>query len=66
VHQYRPSGEVIAAGYDSGLSVVDGWMRSSGHRAIILTCANTDIGIGMVAAPGSQWGIYWTGVFGQR
>lgn len=65
-YAYFASGEVIGAGYTSGASVVDGWMKSAGHRAIILTCANTDIGIGMVNAPGTQWGYYWTGVFGQH
>ncbi|MBV9791340.1 MAG: CAP domain-containing protein [Chloroflexi bacterium] len=65
-YQYWASGEIIGAGYTSGLEVVNGWMNSSGHRSIILTCNNDDIGIGFYSKSGSQWEHYWTAVFGQR
>lgn len=65
-YQYWPSGEIIGAGYATGTEVVNGWMNSSGHRSIILTCNNDDIGIGFYSKSGSQWGHYWTAVFGQR
>ncbi|NUR98837.1 MAG: CAP domain-containing protein [Kribbellaceae bacterium] len=38
--------ENIAVGYSSPAAVVAGWMQSPGHRANILNCAYTMIGIG--------------------
>jgi uncharacterized protein YkwD len=38
--------ENIAVGYTSAASVVKGWMNSPGHRANILNCSYTMIGIG--------------------
>ncbi|RZU15455.1 uncharacterized protein YkwD [Kribbella rubisoli] len=45
---YRGSswGENIAAGYDTAQKVVAAWMQSDGHRANILNCKFTTIGIG--------------------
>ncbi|MDA0564027.1 CAP domain-containing protein [Streptomonospora sp. S1-112] len=41
------SGENVAAGYSSAEAVMDGWMDSPGHRANILDCGNTEIGVGV-------------------
>lgn len=38
--------ENIAVGYSSAAAVVDGWMKSAGHRQNILNCDYTMIGIG--------------------
>lgn len=38
--------ENIAVGYRSAAAVVDGWMKSDGHRKNILNCDYTMIGIG--------------------
>lgn len=38
--------ENVAAGYDSPEAVMAGWMDSAGHRANILNCDNTAIGVG--------------------
>jgi uncharacterized protein YkwD len=65
-YAFFPSGEIIAAGYSTPRQVVDGWMNSDGHRRIILTCANDDIGVGLVTKAGSRYTNYWTAVFGQR
>ncbi|WP_345558992.1 CAP domain-containing protein [Streptomonospora halophila] len=40
------SGENVAAGYTSAESVMEGWMDSPGHRANILNCDNTEVGVG--------------------
>ncbi|MFC3995504.1 CAP domain-containing protein [Nocardiopsis sediminis] len=40
------SGENVAAGYTSAEAVMEGWMNSPGHRANILNCDNTAIGVG--------------------
>ncbi|NEA31587.1 CAP domain-containing protein [Streptomyces sp. SID13031] len=50
-------GENIAAGYSSAQKVFNAWMNSDGHRANILNCKFTKIGIGY--DPGqvkSEWG----------
>lgn len=57
-------GENIAAGYDTAEAVVNGWMNSSGHRANILNGNFTHMGLGYAFNNGSQYGRYWTQVFG--
>ncbi len=49
--------EVVAWGYRTTASVVEGWMNSSGHRAILLDGDLTEAGF-------SRAGQYWTGNFG--
>jgi uncharacterized protein YkwD len=55
-------GENIAMGAADARSVMDLWMNSPGHRANILTCDFTRIGVGMHAGSGD--GPWWTQVFG--
>lgn len=43
-YRYRLIGENLAVGY-RGAAVVDGWMRSPGHRENILTRGFTEVGI---------------------
>lgn len=57
------AGENIAMGYRSAEAVVEGWMDSSGHRANILNCSSTEIGVGVADSPR---GLYWTQMFGRR
>jgi len=56
-YRWRSLAENIAAGYRSPASVVDGWMNSSGHRANIMNCDLTEIGVGF-------HDYYWTQNFG--
>jgi uncharacterized protein YkwD len=56
-------GENIAAGYSSPESVVQGWMKSPGHKANILGADYTEIGIGYAFGNDSDYGSYWTAVF---
>jgi uncharacterized protein YkwD len=61
-HYPRPLAENIAFGYRSGLDVVKAWMASPGHRANILNCKATTVGVGAVyAANGTP---YFTQDFG--
>jgi len=55
-------GENIAMGAPDARSVMEMWMDSPGHRANILNCDFTRIGVGMHA--GSGGGPWWTQVFG--
>ena len=61
-------GENIAAGYSSPAGVMNGWMNSSGHRANILNCTFTEIGIGYTYLANDTGSInyrhYWTQDFG--
>lgn len=43
----RPAAENIAQGQDSARSVHDAWMNSDGHRANILNCDLTTVGVGV-------------------
>ncbi|KRF35713.1 CAP domain-containing protein [Terrabacter sp. Soil810] len=55
-------GENIAAGYPTPKAVMDAWMKSPGHRANILNCRYTAIGVG--SAVGGPYRSYWTQDFG--
>lgn len=65
-YPYFASGEILAAGQSTPGDAVSSWMNSSGHRAIILTCANDHVGVGYVEKVGSPYRFYWTVVFGQQ
>jgi uncharacterized protein YkwD len=54
-----PGGENIAQGQRSAQSVHQAWMNSSGHRANILNCGFTTIGVGV-----NQTAWTWTQDFG--
>jgi uncharacterized protein YkwD len=55
-------GENIAYGYQSPASVVQGWMKSSGHRANILSSSYRHSGVGCVMD--SRGRLWWTHDFG--
>ena len=55
-------GENIAAGQSTASAVMRSWLASSGHRANILNCAFTAMGVGY--AKGGSYGHYWTQDFG--
>jgi uncharacterized protein YkwD len=58
----QPAAENIAFGYRSGTEVVKAWMASPAHRANILNCRITTVGVGAVyAASGNP---YFTQDFG--
>jgi uncharacterized protein YkwD len=63
-------GETIAWGSGSRAtpaSIVRSWLRSPGHRAILLDGRYHDLGIGIaVGAPGQGVGATFTGDFGAR
>lgn len=59
---FRTWGENIAYGYSTPQAVVTGWMNSSGHRANILNCKFTQIGVGVQADSGGR--LYWAQDFG--
>jgi uncharacterized protein YkwD len=57
-YRWRGVAENVAAGYTSPASVMNGWMNSPGHKANILNCAYTEIGVGLAkSSSGTQ---YWT------
>lgn len=57
-------GENIAAGQTSAQQVFEGWMNSPGHNANMLNPNFEAVGIGLVSAPDSPYGYYWTTNFG--
>jgi len=59
-YEYLCCGEIIAAGFPDGESVVNAWLGSSGHRAIILADNYTELGVGYVYSSSSPYGYYWT------
>ena len=61
-HYPRPLAENIAFGYRSGLDVMKAWLASPGHRANLLNCKATTLGVGAVYAPSGT--PYFTQEFG--
>jgi uncharacterized protein YkwD len=58
-------GENIAAGQGSIAEVVDGWMKSDGHCANLMTATFRDIGVACVAGnANTTYRTYWTQDFG--
>ncbi|GAB3140217.1 CAP domain-containing protein [Amycolatopsis stemonae] len=55
----KPGAENIAKGQTSAAQVMDAWMNSEGHRANILNCSLTKIGVGVTTK-----GWYWVQDFG--
>lgn len=58
----RPLSENIAFGYRSGADVIKAWMASPAHRANILNCKATTVGVGAVYGAGGN--PYYTQDFG--
>ncbi|MEK9521195.1 CAP domain-containing protein [Streptomyces venezuelae] len=54
-------GENIARGQADAAAVMQSWMNSDGHRANILNCDFTTLGVGVHFADGGPW---WTQDFG--
>ncbi|GAA3043162.1 hypothetical protein GCM10020000_22910 [Streptomyces olivoverticillatus] len=54
-------GENIARGHPDAHTVMDAWMRSSGHRANILNCDYRSLGVGVHEGGNGPW---WTQDFG--
>jgi uncharacterized protein YkwD len=50
-------GENIAYGQPDAAAVMTAWMNSAGHRANILNCSYTRLGVGVAYGPGGPW---WT------
>jgi uncharacterized protein YkwD len=61
-YQFSIAAENIAAGQRAPKDVLVAWMNSPGHRANILDCQLTQIGVGY--ATGGSYGTYWTQSFG--
>ena len=66
-YTYSLAAENIAAGYSTPAAVVQGWMNSDGHRANILNCSLTEIGVGYLYLANDTGSVnchhYWTQVF---
>jgi uncharacterized YkwD family protein len=62
-YHFSAAAENIAAGQRTPSDVVTAWMNSEGHRANILNCTYTEIGVGY--ATGGSYGTYWTQDFGK-
>jgi uncharacterized protein YkwD len=60
-YKWSTWGENIARGQATPSSVMDSWMNSPGHRANILNCAFTELGVGVHTGPDGPW---WTQDFG--
>ena len=63
-YPYTALGEVIAGGYASPEDAVESWLASSPHRAVLWDAAFTEVGVGYVYVPTSEYLYYWTLVLG--
>jgi uncharacterized protein YkwD len=60
-HTSRPVAENIAMGQQTAMEAVRSWMRSSGHRANILSRSHGRIGVSAYTAPNGT--VFWTQQF---
>jgi hypothetical protein len=58
------SGEDLAAGYTTAADVLNAWINSPAHQAVLTNPAYRAIGIGRSYSSGSQYGWYWAADFG--
>ncbi|HXG35918.1 MAG TPA: CAP domain-containing protein [Dehalococcoidia bacterium] len=58
------TGETLAAGAEDAQTVLNLWINSPGHNAILLNANFHAIGMGRAFGPGSNYGWYWTADFG--
>ena len=58
------TGEDLAAGYTTTADVVNGWVNSPAHYAVLVNPQYHAIGVGRGYATGSTYGWYWTADFG--
>ena len=58
------SGENLAAGYTSAREVVQGWINSPGHYAVLTNANYRAIGVGRAYGAASAYKWYWTADFG--
>lgn len=56
-YRWSSWGENIAMGQKDPAAVMDAWMHSPGHRANILNCSFTQLGVGVKLGTGGSW---WT------
>ena len=58
------AGEDLAAGYTGAAQVLQGWLNSPAHLAVLTNPAYRAIGIGRSYSSGSAYGWYWAADFG--
>src|SRR5216117_3313130 len=58
------TGEDLAAGYTNTADVLNGWINSPAHYAVLVNPHYRAIGVGRGYATGSAYGWYWTADFG--
>jgi uncharacterized protein YkwD len=58
------AGEDLAAGYTGAAQVLQGWINSPAHLAVLTNPQYRAIGIGRAYSAGSQYGWYWAADFG--
>ena len=63
-YMWRAAAENIAAGQPDLRAVMDGWVKSPGHCANLMSAAYTEIGMAKATSSSSQYGVYWTQNFG--
>src|SRR5438477_6018782 len=58
------TGEDLAAGYTATADVLNGWINSPAHYAVLVNPQYHAIGVGRGYTTGSTYGWYWTADFG--
>ena len=60
---YYACAENIAAGNSTADATMNQWVNSSGHYNNLMNATYTEIGIGVLYAPDSEYGYYWVQLF---
>jgi uncharacterized protein YkwD len=64
-YSFSAAAENIAAGGTTAAGAMDQWMNSAGHKANILNCTYTELGVGFAKGVKADYAGYWTQDFGK-
>jgi uncharacterized protein YkwD len=65
-YRWRMAGENVAMGSPNADAVMQGWLASPGHCANIMAPGFKETAVAYALNPKTEYGIYWTQVFGTK
>lgn len=65
-YEWQAVGENLAAGQTSLQEAINGWLSSPGHCRNIMNTGFKEVGLSCVENPSTEFGTYWTSVFGAQ
>ena len=61
---FQSVGENLAGGQQTLEQAIAGWLKSSSHRATMLSPIYTEFGFAVVTRPNTKWRVFWATIYG--